>query len=242
MEMNSLLKVMGIYVSYGGIIALQNINIEVNKGGVVAIIGPNGAGKTTLLNAISGIIPFQSGEIYFLERLINNIEAYQIARLGIVHIPERRGIFHRMTVTENLLLGGIFGGNKSETKKNTENIYAIFPILKERKDQIAGTLSGGEQQMLAIARALMFKPKLLMMDEPSLGLAPLLVRHIFEKIDEMRKKMITILLVEQNTRQTLKIADFVYILQSGKVFTEGRSNVLIKDDAIVKAYLGETKV
>lgn len=242
MEMNSLLKVMGIYVSYGGIIALQNINIEVNKGGVVAIIGPNGAGKTTLLNAISGIIPFQSGEIYFLERLINNIEAYQIARLGIVHIPERRGIFHRMTVTENLLLGGIFGENKSETKKNTENIYAIFPILKERKDQIAGTLSGGEQQMLAIARALMFKPKLLMMDEPSLGLAPLLVRHIFEKIDEMRKKMITILLVEQNTRQTLKIADFVYILQSGKVFTEGRSNVLIKDDAIVKAYLGETKV
>lgn len=240
--MNSLLKVMGIYVSYGGIIALQNINIEVNKGGVVAIIGPNGAGKTTLLNAISGIIPIQSGEIYFLERLINNIEAYQIARLGIVHIPERRGIFHRMTVTENLLLGGIFEENKSETKKNTENIYEIFPILKERKDQIAGTLSGGEQQMLAIARALMFKPKLLMMDEPSLGLSPLLVRHIFEKIDEMRKKMITILLVEQNTRQTLKIADFVYILQSGKVFTEGRSNVLIKDDAIVKAYLGETKV
>jgi branched-chain amino acid transport system ATP-binding protein len=240
--MNNLLSVRGVYVSYGGIIALQNINVEVKEVEVVGIIGPNGAGKTTLLNAISGIVPFQSGEIYFLERFINNLEAYQITRLGIAHIPERRGIFHRMTVTENLLLGGIFGENKSETKKNIENIYAIFPILKERKDQIAGTLSGGEQQMLAIARALMFKPKLLMMDEPSLGLAPLLVRHIFEKIDEMRKKRITILLVEQNARQTFKIADRVYVFQSGKIFTEGRSNVLIKDDAIVKAYLGETKV
>jgi len=243
--MSNLLEITNLSVSYGVIQALRNVSINVPEGQIVAILGANGGGKTTLLKKISGLIKSNEGVIQFEENDITKLPAEKISGLGIMQSPEGRQIFSDLTVEENLKIGAFTLKKKDgvsvkeRTLKNMKRVYKYFPILEERKTQVAKTLSGGEQQMLAISRALMGSPKLLILDEPSLGLAPLIVRDIFEIIKEFKKEGTTILIVEQNALQTLKIADYAYVLQLGEIIIEGNSEELMKDPKLVEAYLGK---
>lgn len=232
------LKINNLTVSYGSIKALKGIDIEVPEGQIVALLGANGAGKTTTLKTISGIVEAESGSIEFCEKNITNLSAEKVTSLGIVQSPEGRQVFPDITVEENLRIGAFTVKKKKEIERNFERVYRYFPILKERRKQIAGTLSGGEQQMLAIARALMASPKLLLLDEPSLGLAPLIVKNIFEIVKEINQEGTTVLIIEQNALQTLKIADYAYVLEVGEINMKGKAGELIQDKRLLEAYLG----
>ncbi len=232
------LQIENLHVSYGSIAALKGIDLEVEKGKIVALLGSNGAGKTTTLKTISGLIVPQSGSISVSGASIVGLNPAKINRLGVVQSPEGRQIFPEITVEENLRIGGFTLKTRAQLKSNFERVYGYFPVLKERKKQVAGTLSGGEQQMLAIARALMASPDILLLDEPSLGLAPLIVQDIFRILKEINQEGMTILIVEQNALQTLKISDYAYVLAVGKVSMEGAADELIKDKRLIEAYLG----
>lgn len=235
------LEIKGLKVNYGSIEALKGIDISVKEGQIVALLGSNGAGKTTTLRKISGILEASGGQIEFFSHDITKMSANKIASLGVIQSPEGRQVFRDLTVEENLLTGAYTVKDKKTIQKNFERVYRHFPVLKERKNQIGSTLSGGEQQMLAIGRALMGSPKLLLLDEPSLGLAPLIVKGIFEIIKEIRADGTTVLIVEQNALQTLKIADYAYVLEVGKIRMEGKAEDLIKDPKLIEAYLGDKK-
>ncbi len=235
------LNIRGLKVNYGSIEALKGIDITVKEGQIVALLGANGAGKTTTLRKISGILEASEGQIEFFGQDITSMSANKIASLGVIQSPEGRQVFRDLTVEENLLTGAYTVKNKKTIQKNFERVYRHFPVLKERKNQISSTLSGGEQQMLAIGRALMGSPKLLLLDEPSLGLAPLIVKGIFEIIKEIREDGTTVLIVEQNALQTLKIADYAYVLEVGKIRMEGNAKELSKDPKLIEAYLGDKK-
>jgi len=233
----SLLKVDGIHVYYGAIHAIKNVSFEVNEGEIVTLIGANGAGKSTTLNTVAGLLRPRSGSIIFDGKNLASVPANKTVSLGMALCPEGRRIFQQMTVRENLEMGG-YTRPKAEIPVSMEEMFQRFPRLKEREKQIAGTLSGGEQQMLAIARAMMSKPRLLMLDEPSMGLAPILVEQIFDIIKELHAAGVTILLVEQNAQMALSIADRAYVLETGKVSKTGPANELLHDDDVRKAYLG----
>ena len=235
---NTILKLDNLTVSYGSIKALKGINIQVREGEIVALLGANGAGKTTTLKSLSGIVPVEKGSIDFFGKDIANLAPEKITSLGIVQSPEGRQIFLDITVEENLRIGAFTIKSRKQIANNFERVYKYFPILLERKKQLAGTLSGGEQQMLAIARALMASPKVLLLDEPSLGLAPLIVKAIFEIIKEINSEGTTVLIIEQNALQTLKIADYAYVLEVGEVSMEGKASELIQDKRLLEAYLG----
>lgn len=236
--MRILLKLENLSVHYGAIEALKNLSLEVHKGEIVSLIGANGAGKTTTLRTISGLEKKTSGNILLLGEDLSKVSSSAIVRKGISHIPEGRRVFPKMTVEENLELGAITRNDKIQVQKDFEKAYLLFPRLRERKHQIAGTLSGGEQQMLAIARGLLSKPQLLILDEPSMGLAPIIVHEIFEIIKNINEEGTTILLVEQNANLALKISKRSYIIKTGTVETEGFSKDLLAMDEIRKAYLG----
>jgi len=234
-----MLKVNNINVSYGAIHAIHDLSLEVNDGEIVTLIGANGAGKTSTLRAISGLTPIKSGKIIYNDKVISTLGAHKIVAHGLSQVPEGRRIFGDQTVEENLLLGAYLRKNKSEIKESMEEVFNSFPRIMERRKQLAGTLSGGEQQMLAIGRALMAKPKLLLLDEPSMGLAPIIVEEIFEIIKKIRNSGTTILLVEQNANAALQIADRGYVLETGSVVIEGLAKNLLNDDSVRRAYLGE---
>ena len=236
--MNQLLEINSLYVNYGGIQALQNINLIVNAGEVVTFIGANGAGKSTTLRAISRLIQPRSGQILYSGRNINRRAAHEVVRLGIAHSPEGRRILSRQTILDNLILGAYIRHNRAEINSDIDKQFQLFPRLSERRHQLAGTLSGGEQQMLAIARALMSRPKLLLLDEPSLGLAPAIVREIFTIIQNLRATGVTILLVEQNARLALEICDRGYVLEAGCLTLTGKAEDLLEDERVRQAYLG----
>lgn len=239
--MNDALKIKNLKVSYGSIEALKGIDISVKEGQIVALLGSNGAGKTTTLRKISGVLEASGGSIEFFDQDITKMAVNKIAQLGIIQSPEGRQIFRDLTVEENLMTGSYTVKDKNKIQQNFERVYRYFPVLKERKKQISSTLSGGEQQMLAIGRALMGSPKLLLLDEPSLGLAPLIVRDIFEIVKGIRDDGTTVLIVEQNALQTLKIADYAYVLEVGKISMEGKAEELINDPHLIDAYLGGKK-
>ena len=234
-----MLKLDNINLYYGVIHALKDISLEVKQGEIVTLIGANGAGKTSTLRAISGLQPLKSGTVTFKGSPLNKIPAHKIVSLGLSHVPEGRRVFSELSVMENLELGAYLRKDKSEIKKDMEMVFKKFPRLKEREKQSAGTLSGGEQQMLAIGRALMNRPEMLILDEPSMGLAPLVVKEIFDIIVEINKSGTTILLVEQNANTALAIADRAYVLETGKIVNSGNANDLLNDDSIKSAYLGE---
>lgn len=234
-----MLKVKGLNVFYGAIHALKDISIEVNEGEIVTLIGANGAGKTSTLRAISGLVAPKSGDIIYNGTSLNSVPAYNLVNMGIAHVPEGRRIFANLTVMENLELGAFNRKDKDGIKKDFDMVFDKFPRLKERTWQQAGTLSGGEQQMLATGRALMSRPKMILMDEPSMGLAPLLVREIFTIIEEINKTGTTVLLVEQNAHMALSIAHKAYVLETGKIVLEGSADDLLHDEAVRNAYLGE---
>lgn len=231
-----MLNVNDINVYYGPIHAIQGISFEVKQGEIVSLIGANGAGKSTVLKTVSGLMRSKTGGIDFMGESIHNTAPHNIVRMGIAHIPEGRRIFQRMTVEENLEMGA-FTQNSKKIDQSLEEIYLLFPRLKERRRQIAGTLSGGEQQMLAMSRGLMSNPKLMMLDEPSMGLAPILVRQVFDIIKTLHEAGTTILLVEQNAQMALSIADRAYVLETGKVTLTGTGAELVKSDEVKKAYL-----
>ncbi len=233
-----MLKVKNIDVAYRDIQVLWDISFEVNQGELVALLGANGAGKTTTLNAISGLLTVKSGTIDFMGQDLTRLPGHKIAGLGIAHVPEGRRLFPEMSVRENLEIGSLFPEAKAKRKETMSKVYELFPILHERQNQEAGTLSGGQQQMLALGRGLMALPKLLIMDEPSLGLAPVLVKQIFDKIKEINDDGVTVLLVEQNVVQTLKLCHRAYVLENGKITMEGRGEELLNDPHIKEAYLG----
>ncbi len=234
-----MLELKNIHTFYGKIEALKGINLKVEKGEIVCLIGANGAGKTTTLLTISGIVKPKNGEIIFNAETINNYSADKIVKLGIVHVPEGRRIFPELTVEENLILGAYIQNDKQKIKENLDKVFNLFPILKERYKQLGGTMSGGEQQMLAIARALMSEPKILLLDEPSLGLAPKIVEKIFQIIIEINSQGTPILLVEQNANMALQISSRGYVIETGKIILHGSSKELLNNDQIKKAYLGE---
>ena len=234
----TLLQVDDLHVFYGNIHAIKGISFKVEEGEIVTLIGANGAGKSTTLNTICGLLHPRSGSVRLNGKDITHIQASKTAALGMVLCPEGRRIFQHMTVKENLEMGGFTRPN-SELAGSMENVFAHFPRLKEREGQIAGTLSGGEQQMLAMGRALMSRPRLIMLDEPSMGLAPILVEQIFEIIQELHASGSTILLVEQNARMALSIADRAYVLETGQITMEGEASTLLNDDSVRKAYLGD---
>lgn len=233
-----MLKIEDLEVSYGAVQALRGISMEVNDGEIVSLIGANGAGKTTTLHAITGLVPIKSGSVIYDGHDMRKTDPSRIVTMGLAHVPEGRQVFTRMTVAENLAMGAYFRKDKKAIADDLERVYARFPRLKERAKQLAGTLSGGEQQMLAVGRALMSRPKLLMMDEPSLGLAPLVVRDIFSIIQEINKQGVTILLIEQNANMALKIADVGYVLETGRITLTGSGKDLLSNDAVRAAYLG----
>lgn len=232
-------KIQGLSVSYGGVEALKSIDIEVKEGEIVALLGANGAGKTTTLRTISGLVTPRDGKIFYYDQDISAMEAEKITALGVAQSPEGRQVFRSFTVEENLKIGAFTVKNKKEIQKNFEEVYTYFPVLKERKNQMASTLSGGEQQMLAIARALMGSPKVLLLDEPSLGLAPLIVQDIMDIVKTIKKAGKTIIIVEQNAAQTLKIADYAYVLEVGNIKMHGKASQLKDDPTLVEAYLGK---
>ena len=234
-----MLKIDNLNVFFGGIHALKGISFDVPKGKIITLIGANGAGKSTTLRTICGLIKPRGGKIKFDNKEITNIPTDKIVKKGIALIPEGRKIFPNLTVEENLALGAFARTDKKETTKDLEWVYELFPKIKERLWQKGGTLSGGEQQMLAVARGLMSRPKLLMLDEPSLGLAPLLVKEIFDIIKRIHQEGMTVLLVEQNAFAALKIADYAYVLETGKVALQGTGEELLQDEGVKKAYLGE---
>lgn len=236
---NIALSIEGLKVSYGPIDAVKGINIEVPEGSVVALLGANGAGKTTTLQTISGLVHAAAGSIKLYGEDITNMDAEKITAKGLAQSPEGRQIFADLTVYENLMAGAYTVKDKAAIKKCLDRVYKHFPILQEREKQVAGTLSGGELQMLAIARSLMADPKVILLDEPSLGLAPLIVKGIFDIITEIKKEGTTVLIVEQNALQTLKIADYGYVLELGEINIHGPASELIKDERLVEAYLGK---
>lgn len=237
----SLLQIKDLVIDYGIIRAIKGVNMHVDKGSIVAILGANGAGKTTLIRSLSGVVRVSSGHILFDGHDITNKPTYQISRKGIMQSPEGRLILNGLTVEENLRVGTYSLRDKKKLKELYEFVYSLFPVLLERKKQQASTLSGGEQQMLAIGRALMGDPDVLLLDEPSLGLAPLIVKSIFEVIVKIKEEGKTIVIVEQNALQTLKIADYAYVLELGLVKMEGKANQLINDENLINAYLGQKK-
>jgi branched-chain amino acid transport system ATP-binding protein len=241
-----MLKLKNINAYYGKVHALKNVSLHLNRGEIVTLIGANGAGKTTLLNTLSALIPASSGEIVLEGKTVAGLSADRIVSLGLSQVPEGRQVFNPLTVEENLELGAYLryraGGQKNEIAADLERMFQMFPRLKERRRQAAGTLSGGEQQMLAIGRALMARPKLLLLDEPSMGLAPLVVQDIFRVIQQLRSEEgTTILLVEQNARAALKVADRGYVLETGKVILEGLASDLLENKDVQRAYLGRDK-
>ena len=238
MSQKSILSIQGLRVRYGPIAALKGINIEVPEGSVVALLGANGAGKTTTLQTISGLVSAAAGTILYDGRNITNMEPEKIASIGIAQSPEGRQIFPDLTVLENLRVGAFTVKEKKTIQQCLARVYRHFPLLKERSRQMAGTLSGGELQMLAIGRALMANPRILLLDEPSLGLAPLIVQNIFKIINEIKEEGTTVVIVEQNALQTLKIADYCYVLDLGEINISGPANELIRDQRLVEAYLG----
>ena len=235
--MGELLSVKNINVYYGSIHAIKDVSFHVDEGEIVTLIGANGAGKTTTMHAISGLLKLASGEITYDGNLISKMEAHKIVRLGLAQVPEGRRVFQQMTVEENLEMGG-FTQPASTIAPGLERVYEQFPRLKERRRQVAGTLSGGEQQMLAVGRALMSRPKIIMMDEPSLGLAPIVVKGIFDIIQEINRQGVTVLLIEQNANMALKIADVGYVLETGRISLTGSGRELLANEAVKKAYLG----
>lgn len=237
----ALLEVKNLQVTYGPIQAVKGINLTVEKGSIVALLGANGAGKTSTLRSISGIVKKSGGEVVFNGENISKAKAFKIAAKGLTQSPEGRLIFVGLNVEDNLKAGAYSIKSKKQMKENLERVYRLFPILEERRKQQANTLSGGEQQMLAIGRALMASPKLLLLDEPSLGLAPLIIKDIFETLKEIQKEGTTILIVEQNALATLKIADYAYVLELGSISLEGPASELINDKRLVEAYLGGNK-
>ena len=234
----AILEVKNLVVNYGAIRALKGISFDVNEGEIISLIGSNGAGKTTTLHSISNLIKKQSGSVVFDEEDITNLQAAQIVHRGLIHVPEGRRIFANLSVKDNLEMGAYTRNDKEKIKQDMEHVFELFPRMKERLKQIAGTLSGGEQQMLAMGRGLMANPKLLLLDEPSMGLAPILVDEIFEIIKKINEDGTTILLVEQNAFKAMSIANRVYILETGSISSSGNSSDMIKDPAVKAAYLG----
>ncbi|MDD3825606.1 MAG: ABC transporter ATP-binding protein [Anaerolineae bacterium] len=236
----SLLKVENLHTYYGRVHALKGINLEVEEGQIVTLIGANGAGKSTTLRTISGLLRPREGGITFKGEPIHEMASHRIVERGICHSPEGRGILSTLTVDENLNMGAyVLGSDKEAIEANRRRVFDLFPRMEERRNQLGGTLSGGEQQMLTIARALMARPSLLMLDEPSLGLAPLLVKTIFSTVREINERGVTVLLVEQNARAALKVAHQAYVLETGRVVLSGPANKLLQDERVRKAYLGE---
>jgi branched-chain amino acid transport system ATP-binding protein len=235
----TLLKVKGLKVAYGGIEAVKGIDFEVNEGELVTLIGSNGAGKTTTMKAITGSLPMNDGDIEYLGHSIRGRGAWDLVKEGLAMVPEGRGVFTRMTIAENLQMGAHIRNDRAEVAADLEKMFALFPRLKERRDQLAGTLSGGEQQMLAMARGLMSRPKVLLMDEPSMGLSPILVDKIFEIVRDVSAQGVTILLVEQNASRALQIADRGYVMESGLITMQGEARKMLDDPKVRAAYLGE---
>lgn len=233
-----LLRVQGIATFYGNIQALKGISFEVPEGSIVTLLGANGAGKSTTLKSISGLAPPTQGAVTFMGQPITGLPSEQVVRMGIAHVPEGRELFPELTALENLKMGAFTRRDKREVQQSLERVYAHFSILAERRSQLAGTLSGGEQQMLAIGRALMARPRLILLDEPSLGLAPKLVEEIFRIIHDIRASGATVLLVEQNANKALSIADYGYVLETGKIALEGKSQQLLRNDYVRRLYLG----
>jgi branched-chain amino acid transport system ATP-binding protein len=231
-----MLKVENINIFYGDLQVLWDVSLEVRQGEIVCLVGSNGAGKSTLLKSISGLLRPREGCIRFLDRNICGMPAHRVVDLGLVHIPEGRRLFPELTTLENLELGSLRREAKAKRKEALERVFELMPRLRERRSQFAGTLSGGEQQMLAVARGLMSEPRLLMLDEPSLGLAPVLVKQVFDIVEKLRKEGITVLIVEQNVRQSLQVCDRAYVLENGRITMEGAS--LLEDDRVRQAYLG----
>ena len=236
--MGTLLKVENLTAAYGGIQALRGVSLEVQEGEIVAVLGANGAGKSTLLKCISAVMKRTGGEIEFMGKPISN-KPYEIVEVGLVQVPEARQIFAKLTVAENLRVGSGLRKDTAGIKKDLERVYTLFPRLKEREKQYGGLLSGGEQQMLAIGRGIMAKPKLMMFDEPSLGLAPVVVQQVFDAIQEINREGTSIMLIEQNAQKALGICDHAFIMQTGKVVTYGTGKELLADESIAAAYLGE---
>ena len=234
----AILTVEDLQVYYGVIQAIKGVSFEVNQGEIISLIGANGAGKTTILHTITGLLPAKTGKVTFDGHALNHMQAHKIVSLGMAHVPEGRRVFQQLSVMDNLQLGAYTRRDKQEIAESLEKVFVRFPRLKERRKQTAGTLSGGEQQMLAMGRALMSKPRLLMLDEPSMGLAPILVEQIFDIIQELNQHGTTILLVEQNANMALKIADYAYVLETGCITKSGSGEELLEDEAVKKAYLG----
>jgi branched-chain amino acid transport system ATP-binding protein len=237
--MTVLLKVKSLQVAYGGIQAVKGIDFEVHEGELVSLIGSNGAGKTTTMKAITGTLPAAGGDIEYLGKSIRGQGAWDLVKQGLAMVPEGRGVFARMTITENLQMGAYTRNDNAEIAKDIEKMFTIFPRLRERKDQLAGTMSGGEQQMLAMGRALMSRPKVLLLDEPSMGLSPIMVDKIFEVVRDVYAQGVTVLLVEQNASRALAIANRGYVMESGIITMSGDAKVMLNDPKVRAAYLGE---
>ena len=235
----TLLKVTGLKVGYGGIQAVKGVDFEVREGELVSLIGSNGAGKTTTMKAITGTLPLAGGDIEYLGKSIKGQGPWDLVKQGLAMVPEGRGVFTRMSITENLLMGAYVRNDKAGIAQDVEKVFTIFPRLRERKDQLAGTMSGGEQQMLAMGRALMSRPKLLLMDEPSMGLSPIMVDKVFEVVRDVYAQGVTILLVEQNASRALALADRGYVMESGLITMAGGGKELLADPKVRAAYLGE---
>lgn len=235
----AMLDVKDLNVYYGVIQALKGISFSVNEGEIIALIGANGAGKTTTLHTVTGLLPAKSGSIWFEGKDITKLPGHKLVSMGIAHVPEGRRVFAQLSVLQNLKLGAYTRNDKKEMEDTLEMIYQRFPRLKERKNQMAGTLSGGEQQMLAMGRALMSQPRLIVMDEPSMGLSPIYVNEIFDIIESINKEGVTVLLVEQNAKKALSIADRAYVLETGKIVLQGDAKELMNNDQVKKAYLSE---
>jgi branched-chain amino acid transport system ATP-binding protein len=235
----TLLKVQGLKVAYGGIQAVKGIDLEVREGELITLIGSNGAGKTSTMKAITGSIDLLEGQIDYLGQTIRGQGAWDLVKAGLAMVPEGRGVFTRMTITENLQMGAYIRSDRADIAADIDKVFALFPRLKERRDQLAGTMSGGEQQMLAMGRALMSRPKVLLLDEPSMGLSPIMVDKIFEVVRDVHAQGVTVLLVEQNASRALKIADRAYVMESGLLTMEGAARDLLVDPRVRAAYLGE---
>ncbi|MEQ1686571.1 MAG: ABC transporter ATP-binding protein [Burkholderiaceae bacterium] len=236
---NTLLKVTGLKVAYGGIQAVKGVSFEVHEGELVSLIGANGAGKSTTLKAITGLQPAAAGDIEYLGKSIKGQGPWDLVKQGLIMVPEGRGTFTRMTITENLQMGAFVRNDEAQIELDIEKVFAIFPRLKERRNQLAGTMSGGEQQMLAMGRALMAQPKVLLLDEPSMGLSPIMVDKIFEVVNDIHQRGTTVLLVEQNASRALQLASRGYVMDSGEVTMSGEAKALLNDPKVRAAYLGE---